>query len=290
MDNLILYFGNNNRIVKIFSVVFCVLLLPIIFGFNTQTAKADSKVNYYLITKNCDSNKSFEVDVVAEGDTSLSAADITVIYDVEDLEYNSVQTANENIEIEKNENIGKIETLILCHSGYRFSGKAKLMTFKFKALSSDSTEIKLFVNDVVDNDCKSVSIGSVYNSSISINESGSLKATSIKSSNNLKEEIEREKSEKKSSKKSEEKSEMEKITKPKNIDNDEEKTDTEIIADEYYGENSSGFSNLDDSAQDFYKYIIGGMIIAMLVLFFVCFYMFGRNKQLNNQKDKDEDE
>ncbi len=244
------------------------IFVSIIFSSNTY-AFAQAKVDYSLVTKNCDINRIFEVDVVAEGEASLAAADIIVTYDSEDIDFRSVKTADSEIKMEKVEGDNSISSIILYSYGYKFSGKAKLMTFKFKALRSGNTEINLFVNDVVNKDCKSIPIGNVYSSNITISGDGGVVGKDVKSSNKINsKEIQESKPEIKKEKVKESTTKMKK----------------EIVAEEYEDTNSQGFSEINSAAEDYYQYIIGGMAVLVLVTIVFTFYKIGKTKGKGDDK------
>lgn len=253
--------------VWITRLVMCCFLASA-FTFNVF---AQSKVDYSLVTKNCDLNRVFEVDVIAEGDASLAAASITVTYDSGCLEYKSVKTADSSFKIEKSEEYGKISSIILYPYGYKFSSKAKLVTFKFRSLESGTTKINLYVSDTVNNNCKDIPIGNVYSTNVTVDSSGVVTSKNEKSSNKT--------ATLKNSNKNKEN---------KKIKQKEPTTKKPIIAEEYTEDGSQKFKNLDEGAESYYEYIIGAMAVIIIGILIASFYMLGKQRKKIEERDKDE--
>ena len=173
-----LYFGEKFRtlLIKILAILVMLFLVPV-FCVN-----ASGKVDYSLYCENCDKDRLFTVDVLANGNTDIAAVTLCITFDPNYMEFRSMSGANSAFEVDHSLESGKVSAIILCPYGYKFNGKARLLTYKFKSIKSGTTNIKLSVKDAVNNKCKSVQIGNVYSTTLTINSKG-IKSSSSKKNN-----------------------------------------------------------------------------------------------------------
>lgn len=167
---------------KIFSIFILTVLIAILLPLNLQNTKASSKLDFSLVSDTVDNNRLFDVNLVAKGDADLSACSITVTYDTEYVEFRSVSSPDKAFEIKKKVSNGKVTALVLSSYGYSFSGNSKIISFKFKSISSGSSNFGLGIFDPTDNKGDKLSIGSVYGAKVTINGS-KITSKSIKNNN-----------------------------------------------------------------------------------------------------------
>jgi hypothetical protein len=257
-----------SAIILIFIFVFC------------QGFTAFAKVNYTLESLDCDNNKLFDVILYGDGDLSLSATKISLEYNTKYVEYRSVSTVSKVIDIYETDNNGKIDVILLSSQGYKFSGKTKLLDFKFKSIDDGNADLKLSVSDSVTGNLKSTTIGKVEGCSVTINGSTvngttSTKNKSVKNGSSAKS-----------------KSTSLRTNSSANTANIEAKGNSQYeveTATETGEPNSSSNTEVCES-DDYSSFFIGGMIVVALVILFAVAYRLGKFSKNKSKDDADREE
>ena len=111
---------------------------------------------------------------------------MSITYDSESVEFRKVDSPDKAFDVKKKNSNGKVNAIVLCSYGYKFNGKAKIISFKFKSVDTGITDFGLAISDPVDNNGNKLSIGSVYGAEMKIEEnkitSKRIKSNSSKSS------------------------------------------------------------------------------------------------------------
>lgn len=262
-----LFFRENFKalLIKILTFLVILFLVPV-FSVNGV-----GKVDYSLYCENCDKDRLFTVDVLVNGNTDIAAVTLYLTFDPNFMEFRSVSGANNAFEIDHSQESGKVSAIILCPYGYKFNGKARLLTYKFKSLKSGTTNIKLLVKDSVNSKCESVPIGNVYFTTLTINSKG-IKSSSSKKNTSLNDN---------------EKSVKSKTKTEAKTNNTDENTDPQpVTADN--GDNTSDdrFDIIDEKAESIAPYFIAGLGGAGFVFLLIVVYCVGKHS--GKKRDNDE--
>lgn len=171
---------------KIFSIFLLTSLLLLIVPITTLNTNASSKIDFSLSCDSVYKNRLFNVDLIVNGNANLSAFSVSITYDSESVEFRKVDSPDKAFDVKKKNSNGKVNAIVLCSYGYKFNGKAKIISFKFKSVDTGITDFGLAISDPVDNNGNKLSIGSVYGAEIKIEKnkitSKRIKSNSSKSS------------------------------------------------------------------------------------------------------------
>lgn len=171
---------------KIFSIFLLTALLLLTVPITTLNTNASSKIDFSLSCDSVYKNRLFNVDLIVNGNANLSAFNVTITYDSESVEFRKVDSPDKAFDVKKKNSNGKVNAIFLCSYGYKFNGKAKIISFKFKSVDTGITDFGLDISDPVDNNGNKLSIGSVYGAEMKIEEnkitSKRIKSNSSKSS------------------------------------------------------------------------------------------------------------
>ena len=171
---------------KIFSIFLLTSLLLLIVPITTLNTNASSKIDFSLFCDSVYKNRLFNVDLIVNGNANLSAFSVSITYDSESVEFRKVDSPDKAFDVKKKNSNGKVNAIVLCSYGYRFNGKAKIISFKFKSVDTGITDFGLAISDPVDNNGNKLSIGSVYGAEMKIEKnkitSKRIKSNSSKSS------------------------------------------------------------------------------------------------------------
>lgn len=166
---------------KIFSIFLLTVLLLSTLPFATLSANAASKIDFSLSCDSVYKNRLFNVDLIVNGNANLSAFNVTITYDSESVEFRKVESHDNAFEVKNKNSNGKVNAIVLCSYGYKFNGKAKIISFKFKSVDTGITDFGLAISDPVDNNGNKLSIGSVYGTEMKIDENNKITSKRIKS-------------------------------------------------------------------------------------------------------------
>ena len=171
---------------KIFSIFLLTALLLLTVPITTLNTNASSKIDFSLSCDSVYKNRLFNVDLIVNGNANLSAFNVTITYDYESVEFRKVDSPDKAFDVKKKNSHGKVNAIVLCSYGYKFNGKAKIISFKFNSVDTGITDFGLAISDPVDNNGNKLSIGSVYGAEMKIGEnkitSKRIKSNSSKSS------------------------------------------------------------------------------------------------------------
>ena len=161
-------------------------LLLLIVPITTLNTNASSKIDFSLSCDSVYKNRLFNVDLIVNGNANLSAFSVSITYDSESVEFRKLDSPDKAFDVKKKNSNGKVNAIVLCSYGYKFNGKAKIISFKFKSVDTGITDFGLAISDPVDNNGNKLSIGSVYGAEMKIEEnkitSKRIKSNSSKSS------------------------------------------------------------------------------------------------------------
>ncbi len=166
---------------KIFSIFLLTVLLLLIVPITTHNTNASSKIDFSLSCDSVYKNRLFNVDLIVNGNANLSAFNVTITYDSESVEFRKVDSPDKAFDVKNKNSNGKINAIVLCSYGYKFNGKAKIISFKFKSVDTGITDFGLAISDPVDNNGNKLSIGSVYGTEMKIDENNKITSKRIKS-------------------------------------------------------------------------------------------------------------
>lgn len=110
----------------------------------------------------------FELTLSAQGSDNLAAFVAELQFDTEKLEYRSETVCSENAEYSVNTENGKITVAYLCEEGIDCRESESLVTFSFKALSSENSQVSLSVREVVDTDSRDITVFSEKGAAVTI--------------------------------------------------------------------------------------------------------------------------
>lgn len=263
---------------KIFSVL-VIAMLSLVLIFTATNAKASSNLDFSLECGSVDNNRLFNVDLVVDGNTNLSASDISITYNTKFVEFREVSSPDKAFEIKKKVSNGKVTAIILCSYGYNISGKSKILSFKFKSINNGASTFGLSISDPVDNNAHKLSIGSVYGAKVTINGK-KITSKSIKTTSN--------KTTKPSKVKSSDKSSSSKDSKSANST----KVPKVNYADDSNNEEVTTTSAMDniviDDTQEPSLFVMGILVTLILVGIICIAYRIGKNSNIdeNNKDDK----
>ena len=167
---------------KIFSIFLLTSLLLLIVPITTLNTNASSKIDFSLSCDSVYKNRLFNVDLIVNGNANLSAFSVSITYDSESVEFRKVDSPDKAFDVKKKNSNGKVNAIVLCSYGYKFNGKAKVISFKFKSVDTGITDFGLAISDPVDNNGNKLSIGSVYGAEMKIDEN---KITSKRINSNI---------------------------------------------------------------------------------------------------------
>lgn len=102
--------------------------------------------------------KLCELTLSAQGSDDLAAFVAELWFDADSLEYLTATVCAENAEFSVNAESGKITVAYFCEEGVDCRKSTGLMTFSFKALSSENSEVSLSVRDAVDTYGKDITV------------------------------------------------------------------------------------------------------------------------------------
>lgn len=161
-------------------------MLLLIVPITTLNTNASSKIDFSLSCDSVYKNRLFNVDLIVNGNANLSAFSVSITYDSGSVEFRKVDSPDKAFDVKKKNSNGKVNAIVLCSYGYKFNGKAKIISFKFKSVDTGITDFGLAISDPVDNNGNKLSIGSVYGAEMNIEEnkitSKRIKSNSSKSS------------------------------------------------------------------------------------------------------------
>ena len=161
-------------------------MLFLIVPITTLNTNASSKIDFSLSCDSVYKNRLFNVDLIVNGNANLSAFSVSITYDSGSVEFRKVDSPDKAFDVKKKNSNGKVNAIVLCSYGYKFNGKAKIISFKFKSVDTGITDFGLAISDPVDNNGNKLSIGSVYGAEMKIEKnkitSKRIKSNSSKSS------------------------------------------------------------------------------------------------------------
>lgn len=272
---------------KIFSIFLLTALLLLIAPITTLNTNASSKIDFSLSCDSVYKNRLFNVDLIVNGNANLSAFSVSITYDPESVEFRKVDSPDKAFDVKKKNSNGKVYAIVLCSYGYKFNGKAKIISFKFKSVDTGTTDFGLAISDPVDNNGNKLSIGSVYGAEMKIDENNKITSKRIKSNSSKSSGRSGSTSSKTygSNKSTNGKADSVKVPKVNYVGGDsKESTSTTTPIDNAYTDNSEPKS----------LFVMGILATLGVVLIIYIVYNVGRankeNKDTKTEKDNNEDD
>ena len=251
---------------KIFSIFLLTSLLLLIVPITTLNTNASSKIDFSLSCDSVYKNRLFNVDLIVNGNANLSAFSVSITYDSESVEFRKVDSPDKAFDVKKKNSNGKVNAIVLCSYGYKFNGKAKIISFKFKSFDTGITDFGLAISDPEENKITSKRIKS--NSSKSSGRSGNSSSKTYGSNNSTNENAD-----------------SVKVPKVNYVGGDsKESASTTSPMDNAYTDNSEPKS----------LFVIGVLVTLGVVLIIYIVYNVGRagkeNKDTKTEKDNNEED
>lgn len=166
---LIIHKETYNNMKKYF-LIFITIFLIISSSF---TVSAIDTVSFELSNCNCDKNRLFTVNMIAQSDIKLSAATFEFTYNQNLFEFRSIKTTDENSQISYNELNNGVKAVFLNAFGQDISSKEIIFTLTFKSINSGTGNINFSVSECVSPDIQFVDIGTCTSSTVTINSTNS---------------------------------------------------------------------------------------------------------------------
>lgn len=150
-----------------FTVV--ALLAAVLMFSSILSAFADSDARFSLSDAQAEKGRTFEVTLRADIDAEISAFVCELSYDSQVLKFNSAEVLGKDVQHSVNTlEDGKVTAVYLCEEGIPCMNDTALMTFTFKALEKDKTQIKLSVKDAITSDLYDVEVYECVSSEVTI--------------------------------------------------------------------------------------------------------------------------
>ncbi|MCH5297172.1 MAG: hypothetical protein J1E85_05835 [Ruminococcus sp.] len=179
-------------------IIFC---LAIVITVCTMfSAYATEDIDFKLNNVECNTNRLFDIEVVANSSQGLSAVTFEFTYDKSMFEFRGTKSSDTEASVKSNELDNCVKAVYLCTDGINTSGGKTIFTVTFKAIKAGTGYIDFNVYECVDQNIEFMHIGSCTSAKINVKDSSdNVKSTDNKTSNSSKS---TEKSEKSNSSKS----------------------------------------------------------------------------------------
>ena len=136
---------------------------------STFSVFATDTVSFELTDCNCNNNRLFTVDMVAQSDLKLSAATFEFTYDKSMFEFRSIKAVDEQSQISYNELDNGIKAVFLNAFGQDIKNNEVIFTLTFKSINSGMGNIDFSVSECVSPDIKFIDIGTCTSSTVTVN-------------------------------------------------------------------------------------------------------------------------
>lgn len=151
------------------TIISCFALL---FVLNTIfSVSASENAGFKLSNAECDINRLFDVEVVAEGENSLCAVTFEFTYDKSMFEFRDAKSDNPNVSIKANEKSDCVKVVYLCSDGADTSNGNTIFTLNFKAIKAGTGYIDFNVYECVNQNVEFMNIDNCTSSKIVVNGS-----------------------------------------------------------------------------------------------------------------------
>lgn len=141
---------------------------------------ATANISFELTDCNTSQNKLFSVDMIAKGDTKLSAATFELKYDKNMIELKSIK-ANDS-KIKYNESNDSVKVSYLCADGKNINNGDIIFSITFKAISPGNCFVDFSARDCVDSNAEFIDVGNCSSANIQIENNKAEKDNSSKGS------------------------------------------------------------------------------------------------------------
>ncbi len=148
---------------------FLILITICLILSSSLSVSAIEIVSFELSDCNCDKNRLFTVDMIAESDIKLSAATFEFTYNQNLFEFRSIKTTDENSQISYNELDSSVKAVFLNAFGQIINSKEVIFTLTFKSINSGTGSINFSVSECVSSDVEFIEIGTCTSSTVTIN-------------------------------------------------------------------------------------------------------------------------
>lgn len=163
---------------RIFTFLLSISIIFLSFFSSVLTAFAADSIKFECTNQSCNTNRLVTFDIIAECSKNLCAATFEFSYDKSMFEFRSVKSADSSSTVKANEQTNNVKVVYLNTYGQNIDGGKTIFSLTLKAIKSGTGYIDFSVNDCVDKDVKSLSVGNctsakitVYGSNVSGNES-----------------------------------------------------------------------------------------------------------------------
>lgn len=128
------------------------LLLFVLFQVSFSANAADTKI--YSENVSAKSNRLFEVNIDIKSPKILTAAAFTLTYNPSAAAFRNAVSSISNAQVKEVGNNGTAKVIFLVPNGVKINNKSTIVSVKFKALQSGSSEINITPSDFVDDNAK----------------------------------------------------------------------------------------------------------------------------------------
>lgn len=148
--------------------IFILLITSIIILSSCVSVYASEDVSFTMTDCECDNNRLFTVDIIAESDSKFSAATFEFTYDKSMFEFREAKVSDDNARITTNETNNTLKAVYLNALGKDISSKSTIFTLKFKAIDSGVGYIDFNVSDCVNSDAEFIDIGNCSSAKVTV--------------------------------------------------------------------------------------------------------------------------
>lgn len=151
---------------KKYFILFITIYIILSSSFSVS---AIDTISFKLSDCNCDKNRLFTVDMIAQSDIKLSAATFEFTYDKSLFEFRSIKTTDESSQISYNELDNCVKSVFLNTFGQDIGSEEVIFTLTFKSINSGTGNINFSVSECVSSDVKFIDIETCTSSTVTIN-------------------------------------------------------------------------------------------------------------------------